>query len=246
MGADVTGTNGPALAVPREEEATGLPAPAPPSETPAVQDIWGQPVAAPTGGGLWDQDAAALPAEESSPYSDAVAIQLPVELREGVAKPYFLFGDATYPVDLLFADLGRGGRALRFEGRGGASLVPAEGDPPRLLSGYDRGEWAVVLTQPRRGGPGFAEGTFVPIAFSVWDGFAHERGTKRGLTRWFHLYVQPRERPPVLGPMVKAGLTVLGLELLILGLVRLRRRGGAPETSRDTAPGEPVTADRQV
>ena len=73
-------------------------------------------------------------------------------------------------------------------------------------------------------GISFLEGQFVPIAFSVWDGFNRERGNKRGLTQWRYLYLEPRERESSVGPMVKAGLGVLGLELLLVGWLRLRRR----------------------
>ena len=41
----------------------------------------------------------------------------------------------------------------------------------------------------------FSPGEFMPIAFSVWDGFARERGNRRGLTLWYSLYVEPAERP---------------------------------------------------
>ena len=36
----------------------------------------------------------------------------------------------------------------------------------------------------RAGGVTFADGQFVPVAFSVWDGTSRERGNKRGLTQW--------------------------------------------------------------
>ena len=45
------------------------------------------------------------------------------------------------------------------------------------------------------GGVTFAEGQYVPIAFSIWNGTDRERGNKRGLTRWMYLYTLPRETP---------------------------------------------------
>lgn len=190
-------------------------------ETSAAADLFG----APAGGA---QAAPGRPAG-SDEFSDAVAIQLPIELREGVQKPYFLFGDPSYPVELWFVDLaevGAAGEAELWEGRGSSALAPSEAPAPQVLAGYQDGEWAVVFRRPRSPARGvaFEEEGFVPIAFSVWDGFYRERGSKRALTRWFHVYVEPLERPSVAWPMAKAGLTVLLLELLVVGFVRRRYR----------------------
>lgn len=236
--AETTGTNAPDLRVPPQEDgvlylAQGLAAAEEPAEgteedtggfwgaeaqEPApTTDVFGQPAAG----------AGAAPGRPSGSdeFSDAVAVQLPLELREGVQRPYFLFGDPSYPVELWFVDLAEGVGEL-WQGRGSSALAPSDAPPPEVLSGYADGEWAVVFRRPRRPtqGVAFEEETFVPIAFSVWDGFYRERGSKRALTRWFHVYVEPRERPPVAWPMAKAGLTVLVIELLIVGWVRRRYR----------------------
>ena len=92
---------------------------------------------------------------------------------------------------------------------------------------YEQGEWAVIFKTRRRRGGRFSEEQFLPIAFSVWDGFHRERGNKRGLTQWQYLYLEPRERPSPWGPMLRAGLGVLGLELLVIAWARRRRRAGA-------------------
>lgn len=186
-------------------------------------------------GSIWDEGpGAALAAAPvigavTSEFSDAVAIQLPSTLPSGVRKPYFLFGDAQNPVDVWFADLAADpsrGTARIYQGRGSGQLTEAEGAGPGLAASYDHGQWSVVFKQERRSGAGltFDEGTFIPIAFSVWDGFNQERGNRRGLTRWFYVYLEPIERPSPVGPMAKAGLGVLALELLIIALMRRRRR----------------------
>ena len=82
----------------------------------------------------------------------------------------------------------------------------------------------IVFLVRSTSGVSFAEGAYVPIAFSVWDGLARERGNRRGLTQWFYVYVPPRERPSVVGPMLKAALGVLGLEVLALILIRRTNR----------------------
>ena len=152
-------------------------------------------------------------------WSDAVAVQFPQELApEGL--PYFLFGDAKQPVDLWFADLASGeGRS--YVGRGSSNLVAGE-TAPDVRATYEDGAWTAVFSMPRD--ERFAEDTFVPISFSVWDGFNDERGNRRGVTGWYYLYLEPSERPSPVMPMLRAaGLTLLVL-LSIVGLVRLRHR----------------------
>ena len=75
----------------------------------------------------------------------------------------------------------------------------------------------------------------MPVAFSVWDGFSRERGSRRGLTLWYSLYLEPETVPSAVGPMVKTALIILAIELGLIGWVR-RRHG-----SRDhgTLGGEP-------
>lgn len=160
----------------------------------------------------------------SDEFSDALALQFPIELREGVEKPHFLYGDPQYPVELWHVDLADPVGRL-YEGRGADAVAPADGVAPTVLADYADGEWAVVFVRDRRPAEGveFAEDSFVPIAFSVWDGFYRERGSRRGITRWFHVYVDPPEDPEVVAPMAKAGLAVLALELVVIGLVRRRK-----------------------
>jgi len=62
----------------------------------------------------------------------------------------------------------------------------------------------------------------MPIAFSVWDGLSRERGSRRGLTAWYSLYVEPEVVPSTVGPMVRTALIILAIELLVIGWVRSR------------------------
>jgi mono/diheme cytochrome c family protein len=229
---DTTAKNSPTMEVPLSEEEPAPSAAAAPSE--GGTDFWGQEAAPATGTGgkaaaagsedFWGEPAAAAPAATAAEFSDAVAIQLPVQLPQGVAKPYFLFGDAQNPVDLWFLDLA-GSRVLQFVGRGSNALTALEGSEVEGRASWANGEWSAAFVRELRSASGvsFAEGQYVPIAFSVWDGTARERGNRRGLTQWVYVYLAPREKPSVVGPMAQAALGVLALELLAVLWIRRRR-----------------------
>jgi mono/diheme cytochrome c family protein len=256
--AETAATNSPTLEVPLSEEE--LPESAPPPEggkgdfwgedtdTGSGDDFWGEdtvseepsgPDAVANEGGeddFWGEAASAAPPAAAgvvAEFSDAVAIQLPTRLPEGIAKPYFLFGDPQNPVDVWFLDLAED-RPRRFEGRGSTSLSSTEASAIEATASWKSGEWSAVFVRDRRasGGVSFSEGAYVPVAFSVWDGLARERGNRRGLTQWFYVYLTPREQPSVAGPMARAAFGVLGLELLAVFWIRRRHGDRKPGSSR--------------
>jgi hypothetical protein len=142
----------------------------------------------------------------------------------GARKPYFIFGDAENSVDLWFFDLA-GTDPQVFTGKGSADVKPKDGSGVTGVASYDQGEWSVIFKRPLRSesAASFAPGQFTPIAFSVWDGFARERGNRRGLTIWYSLYVEPAEIPSAVGPMVRTALIILGIELALIAWVRKNR-----------------------
>ena len=209
MSAENTGSNSPSLVVPIEEE-----------------DV--QETAAAAGGGATDEWGEAAPADAAAPskptYSDAVAIQLPLQLPGGPRKPYFLFGDTTNGVDLWFADLARP-TADQYTAKGSAAIAILDAADVESAARYDKGEWSVIFKRSLTAASGvaFAPGGFVPIAFSVWDGGSSERGNKRGLTQWSSLYVEPQVVVSPRLPAIKTGLLVFGLEMLVIFWVRRKQ-----------------------
>ncbi len=234
--AETQGSNDPSLAVPAwdpeaEDKFELLKPPAASASPSASDDPFADAEAADP---FADQQQAADPFAEdqptaatsssvrATPYSDAVAIQFPQQIPSGNPKPYFVFGDAQKPVELWFTDLSNNIPQL-YLGRGSVSLNPSDsGEPYEVKSSFDQGRWSVFFKRKRtsRRSISFQEGGFVPIAFSVWDGFNHERGNKRGLTSWFSLYLEPSQKPSVIAPMVQNGLTILVLQVLIIFGVR--------------------------
>jgi cytochrome c len=228
MSAEKTGKNGPSLPVPIEEEqeqsagAGGAknpfgdqevtPPPAGQAKTPGAAQPPADPFA--------EQAAPAAPASE---FSDAVSIQIPSQVPTGARKPYFIFGDSQNSVDLWFFDLA-GQAPLQFTGKGSADIAPNDTGDITGVASYDQGEWSVIFKRPLRAGSGapFTPGEFMPIAFSVWDGFSRERGNRRGLSVWYSLYLGPEEVPSVVGPMIQTALVILAIELAVIGWVRWR------------------------
>jgi hypothetical protein len=131
-----------------------------------------------------------------------------------------------------------------FEGRGSSEVSQVEGDPLEVVADYSQGEWSVTFKRRRASvsGISFEQGTFVPVAFSVWDGFNRERGKRRGLTSWFDLYMVPMESPSPFGPMIKAALGVLLAEILIIFFVRRKYLGSSGASGGTTAPAQPAPA----
>jgi len=216
MGADNMAKNAPSLPVPLEEEES---APAAAQETGTspfgeAEVAAEQPAADPFA-------EAVAPSAKPSEFSDAVAIQIPSRATTDARKPYFIFGDAQNPVDLWFFDLARP-NPLQFTGRGSADVALNDTGDVTGVASYDQGEWSAIFKRPllASGSAPFASGQFVPIAFSVWDGFSRERGNRRGLTVWYSLYVEPEVVTSAVGPMVRIALLILAIELAVIGWAR--------------------------
>jgi hypothetical protein len=241
MSAQKTGKNGPSLPVPPEEEEEQAAA-APAGESGgasaggAKESVFGEAEVAPTPAGQAQPpggaqppaanpfaEAEAAPAAQPSEFSDAVSIQIPSQLPSGARKPYFIFGDGQNSVDLWFFDLARPA-PVQFTGRGSGDIAPNDTGDLTGVASYHQGEWSVIFKRPLRptAGAPFSPREFMPIAFSVWDGFSRERGNRRGLSLWFSLYVEPENVPSAVGPMIQTALFIFAIELAVIGWVRWR------------------------
>jgi mono/diheme cytochrome c family protein len=219
--AEKTGTNGPSLPVPQEEEEEAAPAPAGGGD---AGNVFGDAEVAPTPAAQNPfAEEAAAPSATTSEFSDAVAIQIPSQVPTGARKPYFIFGDSQNSVDLWFFDLSRAA-PQQFTGKGSTDVTANDAGDVTGVASYDQGEWSVIFKRPLRpdSGARFAAGEFMPMAFSVWDGSSRERGSRRGLSLWYSLYVEPEVVPSAAGPMLRTALFVLVFEVAVIGWVRRR------------------------
>src|SRR5262245_26522027 len=250
MRADTSGQNAPDLKVPIEEEQEAG-APAAPAE--GGGDSWGEAAApaapaapAAAEGDVWGEasaDAGAAAGGPASEFSDAVAVQWPLALPTGARKPYFNFGDATNAVDLWFFDLAKK-EPRQYTGKGSGALTPSDTGELSGQAHYDDGEWTVVYKWPLRPTTGvpFNEGQFVPVAFSVWDGMTRERGNRRALTVWWHLYVEPTQTVSPVVPMLKTAGFVLLLEVIAIAWVwrSVKAGSGVAAPTRERLSGSHV------
>jgi cytochrome c len=243
MNAEKTGKNGPMLPVPPAEEEEAAPAGQKPAD---ASDPFAQDAAAAAPQGAADPfagDAADAAPAAPSEFSDAVAVQIPSTAPVGARKPYFIFGDAQNPVDLWFFDLARP-EPLQFTGRGSADVAPNDTGDLTGVASYDQGEWSVIFKRPLRpsSGAAFVPGQFMPVSYSVWDGFSRERGNRRGLTVWHSLYLEPEAVPSTAGPMIRTALVILLFELIVIGWVRWRYGSRARDEITDAGTPHPATS----
>jgi len=73
-----------------------------------------------------------------------------------------------------------------------------------------------------------------PCAFPVGDGLSEDRGNKRALTRWYYVYVEPAETVRPVVPMTKAALATLGIEIVLIALIRRKYRNETAIPRTDT------------
>ena len=171
----------------------------------------------------WDDRTRSLPgdakaAEIADPElsEDMVAVQLPVQIPEGMEKPYFGMGDAGSPVNLWQWRSGAAGKdqsVTLMNARGFADIAKRDAAAVGLSAAgsYDKGTWRVVMKRAHAtGAPAddiqFAAGKFIPIAFAAWDGSNSEKGSKHTMTTWYWLLLEPASGSR---PLIAAFLVLL-------------------------------------
>jgi DMSO reductase family type II enzyme heme b subunit len=179
----------------------------------------------------WDDPTKSpIPPTEQYPEqcSDAIYVQFPAKVNEsGPHKPYFINGDPGRAAYIWHWDSISGSRELK--GKGSAKVSPINHVPASFKQGSDKqflsanavweeGRWRLLLKRPLLTGhkdhTQFDAGRFIPIAFNAWDGSNGEIGTKRSISTWYWLLLEP-----VVPPFryYAAGITLLltaGVELI--------------------------------
>lgn len=153
--------------------------------------------------------------------SDAIYVQFPAKINEsGPQKPYFINGDPGRAAYILHWDSVSGVRELKGKGIAKVSPIDSGKQPLSANATWEEGRWRLVLKRSLMTGHNdhlqFEAGKFIPISFNAWDGSNGEIGTKKSISTWYWLLLEP-EIPPF--RYYAAGITLFlaaGVELVLL------------------------------
>jgi len=179
----------------------------------------------------WDDRTRSIPGDakaeaiaDAGMAEDAVAVQFPVTIPQGMEKPYFLMGDAARPVNLWQWSSGTtdtSERVTLVDARGIVDRAERDASASGLTAtgSYRDGTWRVAMTRPlTTDATGedlqFVEGRFIPIAFFNWDGSNGEAGTKHTLTTWYWLLLAPAGGSQPFIAAIVVVLLLVGAEIL--------------------------------
>jgi DMSO reductase family type II enzyme heme b subunit len=179
---------------------------------------------------------------ESAPagqLGDALVIQFPRTIPEGMERPYFLMGDERNPVYLWRWESGEG-VASELLARGLARYEPLGGAEPGFVATeavYEDGEWRLMLRRTTDGGGvedrlAFESGRAIPMALFAWDGSNGESGTQGSIGSWYFLYLdQPTASTVYVAPILATLLTA-ALGVVVVRRAQRRAHGGNERRSR--------------
>lgn len=201
----------------------------------AVRLTWNDPTRSPDP--VWDdyfQRIVGAMAAPDAPHleqqgPDLLTVQFPLNLPEGMERPYFLGGDSRRPVYALQWSSAND-QIEQGTARSLASFVAESGPSLSHSSAFDAGRWRVQFTRPLSvGDPSTAlslvEGQPIPIAFGVADGSNGEDVTRRAISAWYAIYLDvPTPARVYVAPIV-AGLLTVGLGIVVVLRAQHSERG---------------------
>ena len=192
----------------------------------------------------WDDRTKSIPGDEKAEDiadeeigEDAIAVQFPTAIPDGMEKPYFLMGDASKPVNLWRWSSGNAEEPETVDllDANGIGVQQLRDDTAGLVAkgSYQDGTWQVVMTRPLTTETAdkdlqFEEGRFIPIAFFAWDGSNSEAGSRHAMTTWYWILLNPTTGAK---PMIAAIIVALLIGGILMWWGRSaagRSQGGAP------------------
>lgn len=210
--------------------------------TTMAPDGGSSPAAAPVPGDTaapGDPTDAAAPAPAgpapAAGLPDAIAIQFPTTVPEGMERPYFLMGSRDDPVYLWHWESGPAG-AREAVARGLEQLDPMTGESPLAARAlFDQGRWLLVVQRSLRVSGAeerlqFEAGRPIPIALFAWDGSNGESGTQGAISSWYFLYLdQPTANTVYVVPILAMLLTA-ALGVVVVTRAQRRANGASRRT----------------
>ena len=171
------------------------------------------------------------------PTPDQLVVQFPMQMPEGMERPFFLGGDNRRPVYLWQWQSDREG-ALEGEGRGrGTEAFQSEGQDLTVDVSHANGQWQVMFTRPLvtedEGDLDFVIGEAIPMALFAWDGDNGESGTRGAVSSWYYLFLEDATPATVYVAPALAMMFTAALGFLVVGRAQKREREGG-EVERET------------
>ena len=162
-------------------------------------------------------------------HPDQFAVQFPVR-NDPAVRPFFLMGDGKRSVNLWWwrsdTDV-----ISEFNAKGYGTQAPQPEKSQTIQGGatWEDGEYTMFvrrsLASPdTKKDVQIETGTFLPLAFHVWDGSRGEVGNRRSVTTWYWLYLRPDMPDEVYTYPPFAFFLSLGLLLILVASVRRRVR----------------------
>ena len=166
--------------------------------------------------GPGDEGAATAPGG-----SDQLVVQFPLELVDGMERPFFLQGDARRPTNTWTWQSGAED-AFESIARGMGTAVPQPDDEQHVTAEaqHSDGEWKVLFRRSLDSGGAedlvLPIGRAVPVAFQAWDGDNGESGSQGAISTWYFLHLeQPTPMSVYVVPPIALVFTLLfGLFLI--------------------------------
>ena len=176
--------------------------------------------------------------QDEGPTPDQLVVQFPMEMPEGMERPFFLKGDNRRPVYLWQWQSDRDS-ALEGEARGvGSEAFQSEGENLTVDASHADGQWRVMFTRSLvtedEGDLDFVTGEAIPMALFAWDGDNGESGTRGAVSSWYFLFLEDATPATVYVYPTLAMMLTAALGFLVVGRAQKREREGG-EVQRETA-----------
>ncbi len=174
--------------------------------------------------------------QDEGPTPDQLVVQFPMQMPEGMERPFFLRGDNRRPVYLWQWQSDRDG-ALEGEARGfGTEAFQSEGEDLTVDASYADGQWQVMFTRRLvtndEGDLDFVIGEAIPMALFAWDGDNGESGTRGAVSSWYFLFLEEATPATVYVYPALAMMLTAALGFLVVGRAQKRERAGGQVESK--------------
>jgi mono/diheme cytochrome c family protein len=176
--------------------------------------------------------------QDEGPTPDQLLVQFPMQMPEGMERPFFLMGDNRRPVSIWQWQSDRDD-ALEGEARGvGTEAFQSEGQDLTVDALHADGQWQVMFTRPLvtqdDGDLDFVTGEAIPMAVFAWDGDNGESGTRGAVSSWYFLFLEDATPATVYVAPALAMMLTAALGFLVVGRAQKREREGG-EVESETA-----------